>query len=46
MHIPHMNIPHPQIQFSEVMWSSMALLGVLAMAVFEAVAMRLLIGKW
>ena len=41
-----MHIPHPHFQMSEILWTTLALLGVLAMAAFEAVSMRLMIGKW
>ncbi|MGA8366657.1 MAG: hypothetical protein WB716_05025 [Candidatus Acidiferrales bacterium] len=35
-----------QLSFSDLLWATLALFGCLAMLGFEAVSMRLAIGKW
>jgi hypothetical protein len=41
-----MRSEHPHFDLSELLWGSLAVLGCIAMVVFEIVLLRLSTGKW
>jgi hypothetical protein len=38
--------PRWHLSFSDLLWGTLALMGCLGMLAFEAIAMRLTLGKW
>ncbi len=41
-----MAMPKFELSFSDLLWATLAVFGCLAMLAFEAVSMRLSVGKW
>jgi len=41
-----MQMPHWHFNVPDLFWATLSLLGMLAMVGCEAIAMRLLVGKW
>ena len=41
-----MDIAHQRIEFSDLMWGTLELLGCLGMILFEATLLALVTGKW